>query len=602
MAVSENQCALKWGQGFGASGKVTVRGHGMSRLAALLALVAVAAAALPAQAQIPPNAGSILQQPAPRVEPTEPRPVLPRITPLPEPTVSSDVKVTVKWFKFTGNSQMSSDLLSTQLAAYTNRELDLAGLRAATERVRDYYRGAGYFLAQAYLPRQEIVDGVVEVAIVEGRLGTLSVKREPGLRIRESFIRGILDAHVAPGSLLVESTLERPLLILDGLPSSRASAALVPGASSGAADIEVEVRPTSPGWLEGITNGALSGSVDLDNHGNRFTGEYRIGVTMQAISLTGYGDLLTARFQKANQSETQLSRLNWATPVGHYGTTFGIGYTRFDYGLGKDFAPLLADGDGRTGNVYLSHPLIRTRPLNLYGRVGYEYKSLEDRIGSTGLVDTRTVRLGYISLQMDARDRTGLSAAGLTWNHGNVSLDTPGILAFDQGAGGFGVNGSFSRTNIELQRLQRLAGGFSLYGVLSGQFASKNLSSSEKFSLGGPNAVRAYPVGESTGDEGYLATAELRYSSSGLKLGSGMVGLSLFYDFGHINTSKDGPNGGGLLNNSRSIAGAGIGASLGAEGNYLLRASVAWPTTGGNPRSDPADRNPRIWIQAIQWF
>ena len=556
----------------------------------------------PTHAQVRPDAGSTLQQPAPRIEPSEPRQVLPRITPLPEPGVASDIKVNVKWFKFSGNTQISSDLLSSQLAAFTGKELDLNQLRAATERVRDYYRSAGFFLAQAYLPRQEINQGIVEVAIVEGRLGALTIKREPGLRIRESFLKDILDAHAPSGALLVESALERPLLIIDGLPSSRASAAVVPGSDSGTANIEVEVRPTSPGWLERHTNGALSGSVDVDNHGNRFTGEYRMGVTMQAISLTGYGDVLTARFQKANQHDTQLRRLNWATPIGYYGTTIGIGYTRFDYGLGKDFAPLLAEGDGRTANVTVSHPLIRTRPINLYVRAAYEYKDLEDRIASTAFADARTVRLTSVGLQMDARDSSGLSAAGVTYSQGKVSLDTPGVLTTDQAAGGFGVHGNFSRTNLEVQRLQRIIGGLSFYGVVSGQFASKNLSSSEKFSLGGPNAVRAYPVGEGSGDEGYLATAELRYSDSKLKLGSGAIGLSAFYDFGHVRIQKNPAIGGALLNNGRTISGAGLGASIGSEGNFLLRSSVAWRTSASAPRSDRAERVPRVWLQAIQWF
>ena len=64
----------------------------------LATLAALMGAALPAHAQIRPDAGSTSQQPAPRVEPTEPRQVLPRITPVPEPGVPSDVKVTVKWF------------------------------------------------------------------------------------------------------------------------------------------------------------------------------------------------------------------------------------------------------------------------------------------------------------------------------------------------------------------------------------------------------------------------------------------------------------------------------------------------------------------------
>ena len=574
----------------------------LSRVVSLSLAWLMYGAAAPVFAQVRPDAGSTLQQPAPRIEPTETRPVLPRITPEPVAPSDASLRIDVKSFRFSGNTQLSSELLAAQLANLTNREVSINELRAATERIRDYYRSLGYFLAQAYLPRQQITDGVVEVAILEGRLGALAVKKDPKVRIRDSFLRGILDAHVAKGSLLLERELERPLLLIDSLPTARAGAALVPGAQTGNADIEVEVRPTPYGWLERHTNGALSGVIDADNHGNRFTGEYRIGLTLQAASLTGYGDVLSARFQKANESKTDLARLSWTTPVGYYGTVLGIGYTRFDYGLTKNFAPLLADGDGKTANVYLAHPLLRTRPINVYARLGYEQKWLEDRSAFAGTVDNRSVRNAFAGVNLDSRDSWGLSAANVTYTLGDVSLNTPGVLTTDVGAGGLNVNGRFSRTNFDAQRMQRLGAGFSLYGAVSGQFASKNLSSSEKFSVGGPNAVRAYPVGEGAGDEGYLGSLELRYSHAALKLGPAAIGLSAFYDHGHVRINKEPSNGGALRLNGRVIGGGGFGVNIGSEGNFLLRTSVAWRSSGGVPRSDPALRTPRVWIQAMQWF
>ncbi|PZN73481.1 MAG: hypothetical protein DM484_22590 [Candidatus Methylumidiphilus alinenensis] len=44
------------------------------------------------------------------------------------------------------------------------------------------------------------------------------------------------------------------------------------------------------------------------------------------------------------------------------------------------------------------------------------------------------------------------------------------------------------------------------------KWPQKNLSSSEKFSLGGPYGVRAYGVGEAPSDEMLLLSAELRAS------------------------------------------------------------------------------------------
>src|SRR5690606_18675961 len=67
-------------------------------------------------------------------------------------------------------------------------------------------------------------------------------------------------------------------------------------------------------------------------------------------------------------------------------------------------------------------------------------------------------------------------------------------------------HGSFQKLAWSLGRLQRLTGDTTLWLSARGQFAGDNLDSSEGFSLGGPTAVRAYPVLEGSGDEGWVAT------------------------------------------------------------------------------------------------
>jgi hypothetical protein len=52
----------------------------------------------------------------------------------------------------------------------------------------------------------------------------------------------------------------------------------------------------------------------------------------------------------------------------------------------------------------------------------------------------------------------------------------------------------------------------------------------------------------------------------------------------------------------RSISGAGIGLSWGREGNFLVRANVAWSLDKETPVSDPSAGDPLVWIQAIKWF
>jgi hemolysin activation/secretion protein len=122
-------------------------------------------------------------------------------------------------------------------------------------------------------------------------------------------------------------------------------------------------------------------------------------------------------------------------------------------------------------------------------------------------------------------------------------------------------------------------------------------------SLGGPNGVRAYPVGEAAGDTGALFTAELRYIVPRFKLFGGDITASVFYDAGEVKINKEPP---AALpsgeDNKRSISGYGFGLSLGREGNFLVRAHVATPADDETPQSDPKERDPRVWIQAVKWF
>ena len=50
-------------------------------------------------------------------------------------------------------------------------ELSLADLQAMAARITKHYRSRGFFVAQAYLPAQDIRDQEVTIAVSEGRLG-----------------------------------------------------------------------------------------------------------------------------------------------------------------------------------------------------------------------------------------------------------------------------------------------------------------------------------------------------------------------------------------------------------------------------------------------
>jgi hemolysin activation/secretion protein len=563
----------------------------------------LAAAQVPPQLPRLPDAGSILEQQRPKeplpIRPSE-EPVLPQVTPAPKPALpaTTKVSVTVKEFRFSGNTRFPAEQLQELVREFVGKTLDFNGLNDAAGRVQRFYRERGYFLAVAYLPQQEIRDGVVEIAVLEGRLGSVILQRDAQMKLRESFARSILNAHLKPGDLITENALERPLLLLRDLPDIELSSELGPSKTQvGAADLTVKLSEQRR-WV--------SGYFDVDNHGNRFTGEYRLGVNLNSSNFTGYGDLFSFR-GFLSDGDMQFGRLSYVIPVGPYGTRIGASYTAFAYELGEEFEALEANGEGQVLTIYGLHPLLRTRNANLFLQAGFEGKKLEDRIDSVGTSEERDITAGKIGVVGDFRDRLfsgGLNSYAVTYTRGDLELEPEALRAIDASPGiGPNTAGSFSKWNLDLRRLQRITDQFNLLLGYSGQLASKNLTAAERMSLGGPNGVRAFPVGEAPGDTGHLFTAELRYIFPQFQLFGGDLTASTFYDYGRVDIFEDPPPVIAATEmNTRSISGYGVGLSLGREGNFLVRVNVATPASGEPPTSDTKERDPRVWVQAVKWF
>lgn len=133
-------------------------------------------------AQQPPSAGSQLQQIPPAPMPREMAPTI-RIEPTSTPTASAPnaVKILVNRLRVSGSSVYPESELLALTGFQPGSELTLADLRAMAQKITGHYRSRGYFVAQAYLPPQEIKDGAVTIAVLEGQLGKLDVRNQSAL-------------------------------------------------------------------------------------------------------------------------------------------------------------------------------------------------------------------------------------------------------------------------------------------------------------------------------------------------------------------------------------------------------------------------------------
>ena len=575
---------------------------------ALMVLAAPMVLATCAQAQVPPDAGSLMRQQ--QTTPTPPPrhmqadgPLL-RETPTAQATRASlqATPMTVQAFAFSGTSGAFSEAqLQAAVTHWLGRPVGLADLQEAANAITRLYRAQGYFLARAWLPRQDVTEGRVTIAVSEGRLDPQHGVRVmgEGLRFDRRLAQAMLYSAQPPDQGLRQASLERGLLLLSDQPGLRANASLEPGSETGTTQLALQL---SEGPL-------LSGHALLDNYGNRLTGDQRLSVGFTLNDPQGRGEQYSMQVTRALNGDFSYARLGYSQPLGSAGLRAGLGYSAMAYAVGELIPDPHAKGTADSWNLNLRYPLLRSRQQNLYVSGSWESKRLYNKAAFLRISDKRlsTYNLGLQWERNDALRGGGMTAAGLSVSDGRLDLSAdPGSLAQDQAAAGAHTQGGYNKLNWNLTRVQRLTDSINLSAHLYGQNANRNLDSAEKFQLGGAGGVRAYPASEATGDEGQRATLEGNWAIAG-QARWGFLAAQAFYDWGRVRQFKT-PAANLTSPNDYELSSWGLGLSLARPESFDMRLQWA-QKIGSNPAPTPQGKDAngraddsRVWFSLIAYF
>lgn len=550
-------------------------------------------------AQVQPDAGRIQQElESSRIPGTVPRPSAAPVLEQPaRPALSAPdgARFMVEGFRITHATVFVEAELQALLKDFAGKELSLADLHRAADAITIGYRERGFFVARAYVPTQEIRDGMVEIMVLEGKLDSISLKLSPELRLHGSVVEETLRAALPAGGVIHEDELERGLLLLNDIPGVDVRAVLSPGTVFGTSIITAEVG-------EGPL---ISGNVDFDNQGSKFTGSYRAGVTFNLNDPTGHGDFFTARAMMSAGSK--FGRVAYQMPVGPHGLKLGGAYAESSYELCCEFAPLRASGTARTTTLSALYPFLRSRKANLHGAAALSTRHYFNATiaGITSDKQADVVTLGINGENHDFLGDGGLNSFALASSFGQLNLDGWSVDRVADAASA-STHGNYRKIAYSMARQQRFGETISLHARLSGQLASKNLDSSEKFALGGPLGLRAYSSGEAVGDEGLLLNLELRHDiQSALQ-------FVAFVGYGEIRLHKNewpGWQGANTrIGNRYGLSDIGLALNWHQPGDFLIHGSVA-QTIGENPGRDingndaeNTRRRMRLWLQMVSFF
>ena len=473
--------------------------------------------------------------PPPRLEIPEPQP-------LPEtPIVRPSVTAFIKQVKIVGNTVFTREQLSQVTASYINRELTSEDMEALRVAITVFYVNNGYINSGAIIPDQEIIDGVLTIQVIEGRLSRVDI--EGNRLFREGYLRERIQLPDGV-PLNLQKLQERLQILQQDERIDTVNANLKPGAKQGDAVLDVKVKEESP----------FRAYVDFNNYQPVNVGAEAIMLTLQHLSLTGNGDILSFGIGGSDGTWPRIEA-SYSIPVNRYNGALTFEYRKNDFSVVRSiFQDLDITSKSNVYGITFRQPVYRTVnseiALGLTGEYLDNKNYLDDDPFSfyPGVENGKSV-VTVIRAFQEWTYRTPRQFIGL---RSRLSL---GIDALDSTTNSHGLPDSRFFSWLVQGRWSFRHQPFNMHTLLrvDAQLTPDSLLPLEQMSIGGRYTVRGYLENQLVRDNGVSASIETRFPIVRNKPWATILDLCAFYDFGHSwNTDFPSPK-------PRTIDSVGIG-------------------------------------------
>lgn len=462
-------------------------------------------------------------------------------------------------------------------------EMSIGQLQEIANRLTDYYRNAGFVVAQVYVPEQTIKEGVVHLQVIEGVLGDITVtdNRDYSAEVLSQRFERLR------GRVIHKQSLETALLSLSDYPGLIAYGVLQPGKRPGEADLVIKVQDEQDSaW-----------AIRAENYGSELTGEYRFTFTYNMFNPLGNADDLELNLLQAfSPSNTLYGDLSYRYPLTGTDYLLGAGISTNAFDIGGALASSAVSGTVNAVNIYTSNQFVRSRTSNLFGKIDFTHKIAETKIGGvTFKEDTLSalaLETGFDVLDVSSQSinkGTVRLTQGLEDFLGSLGPDDILLSSRTGGSGEFATS-DYLKLNWDLARLQLISKYQNILFRFTGQWTDDLLVAVEQFGIGGPANVRAFTVSEYLRDSAYYLSVDWNFNAPGFydvpafdnwKWGE-ILQFSVFADYarGELND----PSASEL--EDVELAGVGVAAQLLLPGQMQIRLDIATPLTDPLDKSD----------------
>lgn len=475
-------------------------------------------------------------------------------------------KTLIQNINVAGATLISQQEIREIINPFLNQELAIKDMQKAADLITDSYRQKGYVTSRAYLPPQRIEKGILEIKIIEGKMGSVEVRGNRYFKTRFLLSKITLNK----GNPFNYNILRKDLIKINQNPDRTSRAVLIPGKEPGETDMMLEVKDRLPVHI----------GFDWDTFGSRYIDKHRYSVRFVHNNLLGFDDNLSFQYQLAQASRYFLKSARYVLPL-KCGLQVGAFSSFSRVKLGQDFHDSDVRGKANIYGVFTSKSLIDVDNFNVTINVGFDFKNVTNFQFQRASSEDR-LRVSKVGLDFDLTDNFGRTIFSEEFDYG-IPRIMGALKAHDSGATRDGSGGKFTKNTINLLRLQKMPFSSTLLWKNQIQTTPYILTSTEQFQIGGISNVRGYPPAEVVGDNGYASTFEWSFPAyfvsknisvpfSSAKLYDAFR-FAMFYDWASTRLRR--PIG--TEQKNRTLRGVGWGFRFNLPEDFSVRVDFGWP-------------------------
>lgn len=452
-----------------------------------------------------------IEQPTSTLEPM----VVVEDTTLTKPKAAEQYHFILKDISIIGNVSYANATLQALYQELLGTKISLAQLYDIADKITKYYVSAGYIFSQAFIPKQEIVNGKAKIEIWEAYTRKIEIKSALPLSNKMQQIIHIME-NLYP---LKIQDLEYYLLALNDLGGITAYSTLK------ARELHSDSRPGGIDLLLELNNMPNFGELTFNNHGSTYTSENMAAIEYSAYrALNRHGIFHIGYSNSPKIKNVNSLNVTYKIPVNIKGTELSATHNVNQARMQQNLLPLQVRTRFQESVIKINHVLLRSRAKTLKVGLGIGHKQNAMSALSQKIYANNLDKLSLFSAY-DVSDNYGganlfslefhQSLNWLTRKHERDTSSNQQII----------LHQGLNRWNAQLFRLQTVSESWSASFSVAGQYSHFTLPTSEKISYGGQVFGRAYDLAIIQGDSGVAGFIELNYKKM---VNSHKVPLNLF--------------------------------------------------------------------------